>query len=89
MDRSVESPLKRAAIVVKATWDDEAEVWTASSSDVQGLATEAETLEKLREKILVMIPELLELKDVHVELAEIPVYIMAEQATRVANPFFH
>lgn len=31
---------------VHAAWDDEARVWVASSEDVPGLATEAETAEK-------------------------------------------
>lgn len=45
---------------VQADWDPEAEVWVATSEDVPGLATEAETLEKLTEKLRVMVPELLE-----------------------------
>jgi hypothetical protein len=49
--------------------------------------TEADTLEALRDKILVMIPELLELNDIHSDFPEIPVHIMAEQSTRVMNPF--
>lgn len=44
---------------VEAHWDPEAEVWVATSSEVPGLATEAQTLETLTEKLKVMIPELL------------------------------
>ena len=47
-------------ITVKAEWDPEAKVWVASSDDVPGLITEAETVEALAEKLSVMIPELLE-----------------------------
>jgi len=47
-------------LVISAIWDDEAEVWVAQSDDVPGLATEANTLEALTEKLRVMIPELLE-----------------------------
>jgi predicted RNase H-like HicB family nuclease len=43
----------------RAEWDDEAEVWVASSEDVPGLATGAETLEALLAKLKVVIPELL------------------------------
>jgi predicted RNase H-like HicB family nuclease len=32
---------------VHAEWDDKAQVWTASSDDVPGLATEADTTESL------------------------------------------
>ena len=48
------------ALFVRAEWDDQAEVWVATSDDVPGLATEAETVEALMSKLEVMIPELLE-----------------------------
>lgn len=48
-------------LLIQADWDDEAEVWVATSDDVPGLATEAETLEQLIEKLKVMVPELLDL----------------------------
>jgi predicted RNase H-like HicB family nuclease len=44
---------------VTAEWDDEAHVWVASSDDVPGLATGAEALEGLIEKLKIVIPELL------------------------------
>ena len=45
---------------VKAEWDDEAGVWVASSDDVPGLATGADTFEALIDKLEIVIPELLE-----------------------------
>jgi predicted RNase H-like HicB family nuclease len=45
---------------VRAEWDGEAGVWVASSDDVPGLATGADTFEELIEKLKVVIPELLE-----------------------------
>lgn len=45
---------------VKAEWDDEASVWVASSDDVPGLATGADTFEALIDKFKIVIPELLE-----------------------------
>lgn len=78
--------MKRIAIIVKATWDDEAEVWVAQSDDIPGLATEAATLEGLRDKVLTMIPELLELNGTHCDWPEIPVHFLAEQSARVTNP---
>ena len=45
---------------IRAEWDEDAQVWVATSDDVPGLATEAETVESLIEKLKVMIPELLE-----------------------------
>ena len=44
---------------VRAEWDDEAKVWVATSDDVPGLVTEAETMEILSSKLEIMIPELL------------------------------
>lgn len=78
--------MKLISIVVKATWDDDAKVWVAQSSDIQGLATEADTLETLRNKVLAMIPELLELNGFDSDLPEIPVHIMAQQCAKVLNP---
>ena len=46
---------------VHAQWDDEANVWVASSDDVPGLVTEAATTEELIQKLKVMIPELMSL----------------------------
>jgi predicted RNase H-like HicB family nuclease len=43
---------------VKAFWDSEALVWVATSEDVPGLVTEAETIEALTQKLRVIIPEL-------------------------------
>ena len=49
---------------VDAFWDEEAQVWTASSEDIPGLATEAESLEALTQKLMVVAPELLRLNQV-------------------------
>ena len=61
----MKSPLsflkRKKIIVVKATWDDEAGVWCASSHSIAGLAIEAETKDALVERLKVVIPELWEL----------------------------
>jgi len=44
---------------IHADWDQEAGVWVATSDDVPGLVTEAETLERLSSKLETMVPELL------------------------------
>ena len=49
---------------VLAQWDSEAGVWVAESDDVPGLVAEAESPNLLREKLRVLIPELLELNGV-------------------------
>jgi predicted RNase H-like HicB family nuclease len=49
---------------VQADWDPEAGVWVTTSEDVPGLATEADTIEALTEKLRVVVPELLEANQV-------------------------
>lgn len=63
---------------VRAEWDQEAEVWVATSDDVPGLATEAETLELLSTKLNTMIPELLEANGV-TQSAEVPFELLARR----------
>jgi predicted RNase H-like HicB family nuclease len=45
---------------IRAEWDEEAQVWVATSDDVPGLATESESVENLIKKLRGMIPEILE-----------------------------
>jgi len=52
--------MNRRPLFVRAEWDDESDVWVATSDDVPGLATEETSLEDLVAKLKVMIPELLE-----------------------------
>jgi predicted RNase H-like HicB family nuclease len=69
---------------VYCTWDPEAQVWVAASDDVPGLATGADTLDALVEKLKVVIPELLEanglLSDHDTE--DIPFAVIAERHDR-------
>ena len=44
---------------ITVEWDEDARVWVASSEDVLGLATGADTFEELIEKLKIVIPELL------------------------------
>lgn len=48
---------------VIAKWDSEAKVWVAESDDIPGLVTEADTLERLIERITAVAPELLALNN--------------------------
>ena len=76
-------------IIVRADWDDEAKVWVATSTDIDGLATEAPTLDELSARVLVMVGELLELNGSNSDLADIPVHIVAQRTSRVRNPSHH
>jgi len=73
---------------VKAEWDAEASVWVASSDDVPGLATGAETFEELIAKLKIVIPELLEENGLLPQgIDEVPFSVNAERmehARRVA-----
>ena len=64
-------------LIVRAVWDDEAEVWVATSEDVPGLATEAATFNDLVNKPKVMIPELLD-ENGHGDGNEIPFRVLSE-----------
>lgn len=78
--------MQHASIIVRASWDAEASVWVASSTDIDGLAVEADTLEALTTKVTQAIADLIELNGIDCDLKEIPVHIMAESLTRVPNP---
>ena len=64
---------------VNALWDAEAAVWAATSDDVPGLATEAETLEALINKLKVIVPELLELNGEQQTGMTVPLHVLAQR----------
>ena len=53
-------------LVIHADWDSEAGCWYATSDDVPGLATGADTIEDLIERLKVIVPELVELNEIPV-----------------------
>ncbi len=54
---AIEPPM----LEIRAEWDDEAQVWVATSDDVPGLVTEAPSIEALVDRLRAIIPELMEL----------------------------
>lgn len=48
---------------IATKYDDEAQVWYVSDSDVPGLATEAPTVDELLRKLKVMVSEMLTLNE--------------------------
>jgi predicted RNase H-like HicB family nuclease len=68
----------RKPFFVHAEWDEEASVWIASSDDVPGLATEADTVEGLVQKLRDMIPELLEANGISLT-QEVPFEILTRR----------
>jgi hypothetical protein len=76
------------SIVVRAEWDPEARVFVASSDDVPGLVAEGESPPALMDKLLVLVPELLDLnrsaRGRHDEaMREIPMYVMRQQVSKI------
>lgn len=69
-------------LFIRAEWDEKAGVWVATSDDVPGLATEAETLELLSQKLEVMVPGLLEANG-YGNGQEVPYELLARKFTVV------
>jgi hypothetical protein len=65
-------------LFIRAEWDEDARVWVATSDDVPGLATEEENLERLIEKLKIMIPELLDANGIDREY-EVPFEILTRR----------
>jgi len=67
-------------IRVEAFWDEEAQVWVASSDDVPGLITEADTMEHLMKKLKILIPELLQANGLLDEpgAVDIPIHLLGQ-----------
>jgi len=68
---------------VHAFWDPEASVWVAESDDVPGLATEADTMEALRNKLVELVPELLALNSVALGSGPAQIRIVSEETLTV------
>lgn len=66
-------------LAIHAQWDAEASVWVATSDDVPGLATEADTLEQLSDKLESMVPELLDANGFYLESQEIAFDLFARK----------
>jgi hypothetical protein len=75
------------AIRVEAHFDEQANVWVATSDDIAGLVVEADTLEQLRVEVLSAVPELIELNGLTPDLAgqsQIVVEIASDH--KIKNP---
>ena len=67
---------------VHAFWDKEAHVWVAESDDVPGLVTEAESIEKLIDKLHILIPELLKANGFSIK--RIPFHLVTDWKETIA-----
>ncbi len=75
-------------IHVEAFWDDEAQVWVASSNGVPGLITEADTMEHLMQKLKIVIPELLQANSLlnESDSPDIPIHLFAKWQEVIKTP---
>lgn len=78
--------MRVASIFVQAFWDDDAKVWVATSNDIEGLSVEGATHEKLSDKVVAAVADLIERNGIDTDLPEIPVHIMTDDVRRVGNP---
>lgn len=62
--------MKQKTFRIEIQWDSEAEVFIAHSDDIYGLNTEAKTMPKLIQKVLMIAPELLELNGFEEDITE-------------------
>ncbi len=78
-------------IKVYASWDDEAKVWWARSDDIEGLSTEAATMEDLVRKLRDIIPRLVRLNGLpnDGDLTSLPVCVVADRLVQVDMPAAH
>ncbi|NET37539.1 MAG: DUF1902 domain-containing protein [Cyanothece sp. SIO1E1] len=56
--------MEHNTLQITAFWDADSAVWVATSDDIPGLATEADSFDALQQKLRVMVPELLMLNQV-------------------------
>ncbi len=79
----------RSTIVVRAVWDQEAEVFVATSTDVPGLVAEGANFQELQAKLATLFTELLDLNGPHdpddeePALEEAAVLLVSEQLRKV------
>lgn len=70
------------AFNVTIEWDAEASVWYVDDSDVPGLVAEASTIEAMRDKLSVLVPELVALNRHKIDYVpgdDLPVRIQAKR----------
>ncbi len=69
-------------LLIRLTWDPEAQVWTAESDDVPGLVLESGSFDALIERVRFAVPELLELNGA--VPAPVQLRMVSERCERIA-----
>ena len=76
---NLSADMSTKSYTVACLWDAEASVWYVAETDVPGLATEAATLEEMERKLMLMIPELLELNEAGQPRQRVPFELIARK----------
>ena len=71
-------------LLIRLTWDPEAQVWTAESDDVPGLVLESGSFDALIERVRFTVPELLELNGTAPAPAPVQLRMLSERGERTA-----
>lgn len=69
-------------LIIDVRWDAEASVWYALSRGKTGLATESESLDALRQRILAVLPDLLDRPD----MTSVDVELVVHGISTAPNP---
>lgn len=76
--------MSAVTIIVRAQWDEKAQVWVAESPDLPGLIMEAANQGELLRKLEIALPDLIADSEFATHgLPEIPVCVMSEVLTKV------
>ena len=67
------------SLTFKVLWDEEAKVFYTECDEICGIVAEAETVEELRENLLKIIPEVLELNDAVAVKKTAPISLQSHQ----------
>lgn len=68
----------------EAQWDDEAGVWWAQSTGPEGIVTEAATVEALRDRLKLIVPDFLDATDLTAEEIRIELAITVSDVIQAA-----
>lgn len=70
--------------IVRAQWDAEARVWFATSDDIPGLVSEAESFDALVRNVFDVAPELLALNNTDMSVP-LPIHVMADRVEMITK----
>ena len=75
--------MKPTTITVHAVLDEEAHVWTATSTDVPGLVVEGASLDELDAEVRILAPKLIALQKKPVAIKEVLISMFHERVENV------